>query len=592
MTAEPEPPTAPTASPVQDIPTLDLIERLGEHGLEEVLQTLGLAIYFLDETGSITWCSSGFLRMTGYPLHEILGRPRTDLIHGPFLHSEGCRELRKKLTGIQRTRTEFVTRSRSGTSYWTSLEASPMTGAGRPHGMIVVERDITEQRKIEEHGRQTLTRAHSLAVALRHEKHLLSTVLSSIPHLVWWKDLHLCYGGANAAYLQSRGLDSEAAVIGRLEDQLDVVDTLGRQLTELEEGVLTAGEPTGEITTTVRTGTHDDTIPRTLLISVLPHLGNTGELLGTIGVGVDITSRLELERQLAQTSRLEALGQLSAGIAHELNTPVQYVRDNTQFVHDSCTQVLQVLQHVNDLVAPTTAETTPTAPPDADTTSLIRHEMSLIDLEFLRHEVPSALEQSLEGLERVTQIVRAMKDFSHPGTGRNRTDLNRLVETTVQVSRSEWRSIADLEVDLDPDLDPVPCYEGEIKQALLNIVVNAAHAIQESLDGEKGSGRRGKILVRTRKRRDEAEIIVRDDGVGMTDTVKEHIFDPFFTTKEVGRGTGQGLNLAHRTVVGKHSGRLEVRTVLGEGSTFTVLLPLAPPDTTTDTTTAEGTPPP
>ncbi|MDQ1294392.1 MAG: hypothetical protein QG608_2275 [Actinomycetota bacterium] len=572
MTAKPEPPEAPRASSARDTPTTDLLERLGEQGLEEVLHALNLAIYFLDEAGRITWCSPDFLRMTGYSLPEVLGRPRTDLIHGPFLHSEGCRELREKLTGAQRTRTEFVTRSRSGTSYWVCLEAVPRTRSGLPRGLIVVERDITERRKIEEHGRQTLTRAHSLAVALREEKHLLSTVLAGIPHLVWWKDLRLRYAGANAAYLRARGLDSEAAVIDRLEDQLDVTDTLGRQLTELEESVLTAGEPTGEVTATTRTGTQDDTITRTLLISVMPHQGKAGELLGTIGVGVDVTNRLELERQLAQTSRLESLGQLSAGIAHELNTPVQYVRDNTQFVHDSCSQVLQVLQHVNDLVAPTTAPST------ADTASLVHNEMSLIDLEFLRHEVPSALEQSLEGLERMTQIVRAMKDFSHPGAGRSRTDLNRLVETTVQVSRSEWRYTADLELDLDPDLESVPCYEGEIKQALLNIVVNAAHAIQERLDGGNDTGRRGKILVRTCKRQNEAEIIVRDDGIGMTDTVKERIFDPFFTTKEVGRGTGQGLTLAHRSIVGKHSGRLEVRTAPGEGSTFTILLPLAPPD--------------
>jgi len=579
MTAEPEPATPREAR--RDPSSVDRIECLGEQEMREALQALELAVCILDGTGRITWCSPGFLRLTGFSVREVLGRRRTELISGPFLRTEGLRELEENLAGSQRFLMEFVTRSRDGTPYWTQLEASPRSRNGRPDGMTVLERDITERRKVEEHGRQSLSRAHSLALALRHEKHLLSTVLATIPHLVWWKDVHSRYSGANAAYLAMRGLDSEAAVIGRLERQLDVTDTIGEHLARLEKSVIAAGKPAVEATITVPA----DTGLRTLLISVFPHKDNVGEPLGTIGVGVDITSSLELERQLAQTSRLESLGQLSAGIAHELNTPVQYVRDNTQFVHESCNQVIDILRRVNDLLA------TPTGPPER-VTAFVRRELAEVDIDFLGQEVPSALEQSLEGLDRVTQIVRAMKEFSHPGSGRNPTDLNRLVETTAQVSRSEWRYIADLELDLDPDLERVPCIEGEVKQALLNIVVNAAHAIQERQERREGrdtGAARGRILIRTRRRDHEAEITVQDDGIGMTDTVKEKIFDPFFTTKDVGRGTGQGLNLAHGSIVGKHSGRFEVRSSPGQGSTFTILLPLGAPEDDTGVPAVDDT---
>jgi signal transduction histidine kinase len=197
-----------------------------------------------------------------------------------------------------------------------------------------------------------------------------------------------------------------------------------------------------------------------------------------------------------------------------------------------------------------------------------------LDLEFVSEEVPAALTQSLEGLERVAQIVRAMKDFSHPGGERALTDLNRMVDSTVQVTRNEWKYVAELELDLDPEAGEVPCYEGEIKQTLLNVIVNAAHAIEERQE-RLGDQDQGLIKIVTKRRDGTVLISVSDTGVGMPPEVRARVFDPFFTTKPVGRGTGQGLAIAHNCVVNKHHGRFDVSSEPGVGSVFTIILPTA-----------------
>ena len=255
----------------------------------------------------------------------------------------------------------------------------------------------------------------------------------------------------------------------------------------------------------------------------------------------------ELERQQAQASRLESIGRLAAGIAHEINTPLQFVTDNTRFLVDATSTLLARAQ----------------AMPRGDDA----------DVDFLAEEIPNALRESLDGLGRVTEIVRAMKDYAHPGTERGETDLNRALRMTGEVCRNEWKHVAVLELDLDPAAGLVSCYEGEVKQVVLNMLVNAAQAITEFRRTHPDAPF-GRILVSSRRTAQEFLITVSDNGIGMDEHVRRHAFDPFFTTKEVGRGTGQGLALAHTTVVTKHHGRLEVDSTPGQGSTFTIALPL------------------
>jgi two-component system NtrC family sensor kinase len=303
-----------------------------------------------------------------------------------------------------------------------------------------------------------------------------------------------------------------------------------------------------------------------LLLSVLPQTDDKGRVGGVIGVAADITHVTTLEQQVAQATRLESIGQLAAGIAHEINTPVQYVSDNTRFLAETFNGVLSALQTVDGL-----------AVGDGEMARQLRDVLAGVDLDFLGEEIPNALSQSQEGLSRVTQIVRALKDFSHPGQGRAEADLNRAVESTVQVSRNEWRYVASLDLDLDPEVGLVRCYEGELKQVLLNIVVNAAQAIETESE-RTGSQSLGRIQMRTERLGGGVRITVTDDGPGMDEAIQKKIFDPFYTTKPVGKGTGQGLSMAYATVVQKHGGKLSVRSAPGEGSTFVIDLPENPPE--------------
>jgi signal transduction histidine kinase len=190
----------------------------------------------------------------------------------------------------------------------------------------------------------------------------------------------------------------------------------------------------------------------------------------------------------------------------------------------------------------------------------------------LKEEVPRAIEQTLDGVNRVAKIVRAMKEFSHPSSeGKVAADVNRLIDNTITVANNEWKYVADLVRDFDPSLPLVPCIAGELNQVILNLIVNAAHAIGESIKADPG--RKGIITITTRAAEAGVEIRVKDTGTGIPVEARAKIFDPFFTTKAVGKGTGQGLTIAHGVIVKKHGGRLSFETEMGVGTTFVIHLP-------------------
>ncbi|GAB4560358.1 MAG: hypothetical protein Kow0047_06900 [Anaerolineae bacterium] len=286
---------------------------------------------------------------------------------------------------------------------------------------------------------------------------------------------------------------------------------------------------------------------------------------GCLIIAEDITERLALEEQLSQAQKLQAIGRLAAGIAHEINTPTQYVSDNLRFLRDAFQELSAWLTKVPQVA---------TAPIHTGGTSAGANGAEP-DLEFLLSEIPAAIEQSIEGLERVNQIVRAMKEFSHPGTeGKIAVDLNRAIESTVTIARNEWKYVADVELDLASDLPLVPCLVHDLNQAILNIIVNAAHAIEDVVKGNGHGAKKGKIHISTHKDGDWVEIRISDTGTGIPEEIRDKIFEPFFTTKGVGRGTGQGLAIAHHVVVEKHGGTLTFETELGKGTTFIIRLPL------------------
>jgi PAS domain S-box-containing protein len=280
------------------------------------------------------------------------------------------------------------------------------------------------------------------------------------------------------------------------------------------------------------------------------------------------TQRKSMELQLTQAHKLESIGQLAAGIAHEINTPTQYIGDNTRFIQESFASLQTLLPKYKELLQAAKQGAVP-----SDLIASVETASAEADLDFLMAEIPLAIQQSLEGLGRVTKIVRAMKDFSHPGVNeKTPIDLNHAIESTVTVARNEWKYVAELELDLDQNLPVVPCLPGEINQLVLNLVVNASHAIEEVV--AKNPGSKGQITVRTRRIQNAVEIAVQDTGAGIPEAVRSKIFNPFFTTKEVGKGTGQGLAIA-RAVMAKHGGTIDFKSEVGKGTTFYVRLPLS-----------------
>ena len=277
----------------------------------------------------------------------------------------------------------------------------------------------------------------------------------------------------------------------------------------------------------------------------------------------DITDRKQMEVQLRAAQKMESVGLLAAGIAHEINTPIQFVGDNQRFLLKSFEDVDQLLTAY--------AEVLPTLSPERQ--KELRRIEEAVDLSYLREEIPSAVVQSLDGVERVAKIVHAMKEFSHPGMEeKSLVDINRAIETTVTIARNEWKYVAEVDLRLDADMPMVCCQAGDINQVLLNLIVNASQAIAE--ENAKRKRERGGIVISTKFTPPWAEIRISDTGTGIPENLRTKIFTPFFTTKEVGKGTGQGLAVAYSIIVKRHDGTIDYESVVGEGTTFIVRLPV------------------
>jgi len=306
---------------------------------------------------------------------------------------------------------------------------------------------------------------------------------------------------------------------------------------------------------------------RFLGITVNPIKDVDDTLMGFLLFGTDITERKNMESQLLQAQKLESIGQLAAGIAHEINTPTQYVNDNVHFLQGAFADYQRLHERCDLLVAAVREEGT-----TVEMAKQIESIKGEIDFPFINEEIPKAIEQSIDGLGRISRIVQSMKQFSHPGTDNKvDEDINKALENTVAISRNEWKYVADVETDYDPDIPRVPCFPGELNQVFLNILVNAAQAIEEK---NRGSDEKGVIRISTSQVESSVEIRISDTGKGVPPDIQSKVFDPFFTTKAVGKGTGQGLAISHAVIVEKHGGTISLESEMGKGTIFTIRLPL------------------
>ena len=353
--------------------------------------------------------------------------------------------------------------------------------------------------------------------------------------------------------------DAAAKILGAEPSQL-----VGKRW---KEYVLDHPERTGQRQATESSLLDEKRDPVTVLMSEIPVRFN-GEEIVHLQAFLDLTERKLLETQLHHAQKLEAVGQLASGIAHEINSPAQFIGDNLSFLDEAFGKLRTLTLEIRETLEELMRETG-----KGEVLSRVKEAEEKAELEFISEQVPEALTEAREGLRRISTIVSALKEFARPDhREKSPDDLNRALKATLSIARNEYKYVAEIETDFG-ELPPVSCYIGDLNQVFLNLIVNAAHAIADT-NGQ--NGRMGRIRIRTAPEGDEfVRIEISDTGCGIPVEIHERIFDPFFTTKEVGRGTGQGLAIARNIVVDKHRGTLTFESEVGKGTTFSIRLPVA-----------------
>ncbi len=522
-----------------------IAEREAEY--HELIHNINSIILRIDPQGRITFINEYAQEFFGYSEEEIIGRPALGTIT-PERESTGrdLTELVRSITSDpgRHAFSENENIKKNGERVWVAwTNRAVMDEEGRLVEILSVGTDITPLKYAAE--------------AVREREERLRMIMDTVTAGILIIDAETrTIVDANPAVLET---------LGASRDQV-VGSVCHRNICPAREGecpILDRGE---SIVNMERTLLRLDGKEVPVLETCVPlMLEGRDHLLETF---VDITERKIVESQLAQAHKLESIGQLAAGIAHEINTPIQYVGDNTRFLQEAFSDLGRVLEKYGELMAALKGGGV-----TAELIDAVEAVVEEVELDYLAEDIPQAIEQSLEGVERVASIVRAMKEFSHPG-GEEKTavDLNRTIQNTVTVARNEWKYVAEMELDLDPSLPPVPLLVGEFNQAVLNMIINAAHAIAEVVGD--GSQEKGTITVSTRRQGDWVEVRISDTGPGIPEAIRNRVFDPFFTTKEVGKGTGQGLALARAVVVDKLGGELTFETEPGRGTDFIIRLPL------------------
>jgi PAS domain S-box-containing protein len=539
--------------------------RKSEARQRAILESTLDCVVVMDASECILEFNSAAERTFGYRRDEVLGRPMADMLIPAGLREPFRRNLIRCLeTGSERVfdqRVE-VTAMRKGGSEFPSEAAISVARQGGEPIFTAVLHDITQRKQDhEELLRQTQFLEHAVE-ALERVRERERQVLAAIPLILIGLDSNGIVTHWNPAAEQHFGSPVEQVIGKRLIDlpmrwpdnRINETIANGNQLREAARfDELRVSDARGR--------------ERILALTINRIEARDNKDCGVVLVGTDITGRKAMEAQLMLAQKMESIGQLAAGIAHEINTPTQYVNDNTRFLRDSFRGFQQLLDLYERLRAEAKRGPVPAALL-VELDGLVEH----LDLGFLAAEIPKAIDQSLEGIGRVAEIVHAMKQFSHPDQVEPElVDLNKAIANTATVARNEWKYVAEMELDLDADLPAVPCLAGRFNQVILNLIVNAAQAIGDVV---AGSGAKGKIRIATRTAGDHVEIRVADTGTGIPAAIRNRIFDPFFTTKQVGKGTGQGLAIAHNIIVEQHGGAIDVESEDGKGSTFLLRLPL------------------
>jgi len=531
--------------------------RPSETLLHDTFEQAPLGISYMARDGRVLRANSAFCKLLGFDTRELESKLITEITHGGDV-AHNAAELERLWRGeIEVIDVEKRYVRADGRELWVrATTALVRDESGAPSCSVECLRDISARK--------------DLAAALLQNQQLLQAVITDLPVAIRACNVegHLFLHNRAAEQLFAlRTADDLSASIPDLH-AIEMLLPDGKTLVPQQEWPLARALRGENVTNVELLIAQPGGAVRTTLGSARRLTGQNGECLGAVAITQDVTEKKKLERELVNAQKLESIGQLAAGIAHEINTPTQFIGDNIRFLQESVGEMLEVIDRLLNLAA------------TQDAAMISAGELAAlfaaVDMSYLREEVPRAIGQSLDGVERISKIVGAMKDFSHPATEKAPHDLNRAILSTITVATNEWKYVADVVTDLAADLPFVPVMPGAFNQVVLNILVNAAHAI--AAVNATTAGTKGVISVSTRQHQDWAEIRIKDSGCGMPQEVRERIFDPFFTTKGVGKGTGQGLAIAHDVIVKKHHGTITVETAPGMGTTFILRLPLEATD--------------
>jgi two-component system, NtrC family, sensor kinase len=515
--------------------------------MQSIIDTSTAVIYLKDLEGRYQLINRRYVELFHIDKDTIVGKTDYDIFSRE--RADAFRDFDQRVLAAGTTlQAEEVVPQDDGPHTYISLKYPLYDVSGEAYGVCGISSDITALKLAERAIRESENRFHSLFRNMNEGTALCILVRDAAGVAVNYRIMEV-----NPSFERIFGVTQE-----------DVVDKLGAAVFGtpsppwLPEFLAGAKAPASF-------ETYFEPLRKELFVSVAPW----GED-GVAAIVSDVTERKNLQAQLLHSQKMESIGQLAAGIAHEINTPIQFVSSNLSFLMDSMRPLVQALVSCRDVANAASCQ--------ADVAEKIEEASQVIsdvDVDFLTEEVPKALRESQEGVDRVASIVLSIKKFAYPDNDEKKSvDVNAAVENTVQVARNEWKYVADVDLNLAPDLPPILCAPGDLNQVILNILVNAAHAIGSNAAVSPG---KGKITIATRLAEGFVEIATSDTGKGIPEAIRGRIFDPFFTTKEVGKGTGQGLSIVF-SLLKKHAGTVHFTSEEGHGATFVVRFPVAPPD--------------